>query len=78
MPMAPGARRCELCAVERLSPIERGGCVQLLPYAWDGKSYPSRRRHRLCSPAPEVYEQFLAVVLGDAEFNVAIRSRGSG
>jgi hypothetical protein len=78
MPMASSVRRCELCAVERLSPIERDGRVQLRPYAWDGKSYPSRRRHRLCSPAPEVYEQFLAVVLGAAEFNAAIRSRGGG
>ena len=78
MPMASTARRCELCAVERLSPVQLSGRIQARPFAWDGRSYPSRRRHRLCSPAPEVYEQFLAVVLGEVEFNAAIRSRGNG
>ncbi len=37
------------------------------PEAWDGLSYPSRRRHRVGRPSAETYELLLAVVLRSAE-----------
>jgi hypothetical protein len=67
LPMAPGADVCVLCGRERLDPIEqprRRGADD--PAAWDGLSYPSRRRRRIGGDG-DGYRQLIEVVLQPEE-----------
>lgn len=62
LPMPPGAELCALCLAEGFDPIEaksqeRGDD----PLAWDGFSYPSRRRRR--------------IHVGDSEFHLQLIER---
>jgi hypothetical protein len=64
LPMAATAEACQLCIHERLDPLElprsRGADE---PEAWDGLSYPSRRRRRIGTENREMYLQLIAFVL---------------
>jgi len=64
LPMAKGAALCALCLAEGLDPIEsppaeRGDD----PLAWDGLSYPSRRRRRIHVDHPEFHLQLVERIL---------------
>lgn len=76
IPMPPGAALCALCLAEGLDPIEpkpleRGDD----PLAWDGLSYPSRRRRRIHVAEPEFHLQLVERILqpgGEEEGPVAM------
>jgi hypothetical protein len=64
IPVQKGAALCALCLAEGLDPIEsttpeRGDD----PLAWDGLSYPSRRRRRIHVDHPEFHLQLVERVL---------------
>jgi hypothetical protein len=64
LPMLPTAEACQLCIHERLDPTElprRRGADE--PEAWDGLSYPSRRRRRISTGNREMYLQLIIFVL---------------
>jgi hypothetical protein len=64
LPMEPDAEVCQLCMREQLDPDEllrRRGVEE--PAAWDGLSYPSRRRRRITSRDPERHRELIAAVL---------------
>lgn len=65
LPMAPAADVCPLCGLERLDPVDqrrrRRGAAD--PEAWDGLSYPSRRRNRIGGRDPDRFRQLITVVL---------------
>lgn len=68
MTMPSSAARCDLCAMEGLDPaIDASLAAEPEIDAWDGRSYPSRRRHRVGRADAELYEQLLLVVLGQHE-----------
>jgi hypothetical protein len=68
LPMAPAAEGCQLCRRERLDPVglrrrRRTGDSE----AWDGLSFPSRRRCRIGSGDRERYRHLIAAVLRPEE-----------
>jgi hypothetical protein len=66
--MESGELECSLCAMEGVHAVGRGLPVRSEESeAWDGLSYPSRRRHRVGRPSAETYELLLAVVLRSEE-----------
>jgi hypothetical protein len=64
LPMAPGEATCALCQMEELDPVEHPTRrVADDPLAWDGRSYPSRRQHRVRCGAVDAYQHLLLMVL---------------
>jgi hypothetical protein len=66
LPMTPGEATCALCGMELLDPDpaeRRSRDTADDPLAWDGRSYPSRRRHRVGCGAVEAYEHLILMVL---------------
>jgi hypothetical protein len=64
LPMRSEATVCSLCKLEGIDPVPIGAAPPLDGLAWDGFSYPSRRRHRRHLALPEPYEHLLEAVLG--------------
>lgn len=66
MPMAPGADRCVLCDLEGLAPVIRRPPPDPATDGWDGRSYPSRRQHRLSAPISDGLIALLKAVFDPA------------
>ena len=68
LPRSLDATCCPLCGLEELAPVVIASAARDCdPEAWDGRSYPSRRQHRLASATIEAYEQLLVAVLRHEE-----------
>jgi hypothetical protein len=78
LPMAVGADRCLQCDHEDLAPVRVRSSAPSDADRWDGRSYPSRRRRRVANPDPDVYQRFLAVVLGPTFGNETALQGGRG
>jgi hypothetical protein len=64
LPMAMDDDMCALCRLEEADPKDRRSRVRAEdPYAWDGCSYPSRRRRRVRCDEEEPYRLLLFSVL---------------
>jgi len=66
LPTAPDETACRLCIQEQVDPIEQPRGRTGDPAAWDGVSYPSRRRRRTRVDR-ERYVQLLEIVLSPTE-----------
>ncbi len=63
LPMRVGAAVCRWCDAEGLDPTPETEMSDADPLAWDGRTYPSRRRRRISAPEDEGLRRLLVAVL---------------